>query len=89
MTVGCVAGDEESYDVFADLLDPVIDKRHGGYKKVKTLQNAQKNQKNFSTQHLQIKQTFKKRGACYSRANMNYWAEEQVCAEHLIPRTRL
>ena len=34
MTVGCVAGDEESYEVFADLLDPVIDKRHGGYSKV-------------------------------------------------------
>lgn len=33
MTVGCVAGDEESYDVFADLLDPVIEMRHGGYKK--------------------------------------------------------
>lgn len=35
MTVGCVAGDEESYEVFADLLDPVIDKRHGGYSKDK------------------------------------------------------
>lgn len=34
MTVGCVAGDEESYGVFAELLDEVIDKRHGGYKKV-------------------------------------------------------
>ena len=33
MTVGCVAGDEESYEVFADLLDPVIEMRHGGYKK--------------------------------------------------------
>ena len=33
MTVGCVAGDEESYDVFAELLDDVIEKRHGGYKK--------------------------------------------------------
>nr|AHW80375.1 creatine kinase [Cerebratulus lacteus] len=32
-TVGCVAGDEESYDVFADLFDPVIDGRHGGYSK--------------------------------------------------------
>lgn len=32
-TVGCVAGDEESYDVFAELLDPVIEKRHGGYTK--------------------------------------------------------
>jgi len=31
MTVGCVAGDEESYEVFKDLLDPVIDKRHNGY----------------------------------------------------------
>ncbi|XP_067930371.1 creatine kinase, flagellar-like isoform X2 [Watersipora subatra] len=32
-TVGCVAGDEESYQVFADLMDPVIDGRHNGYKK--------------------------------------------------------
>lgn len=30
---GCVAGDEESYDVFAELMDPVIDGRHNGYKK--------------------------------------------------------
>ena len=37
MTVGCVAGDEESYEVFADLLDDVIDKRHGGYPKVHVL----------------------------------------------------
>lgn len=33
MTVGMVAGDEESYDVFADLFDPVIEARHNGYKK--------------------------------------------------------
>jgi len=33
MTVGCVAGDEESYDVWADLFDPVIEDRHNGYKK--------------------------------------------------------
>ncbi|KAG2469085.1 creatine kinase M-type [Polypterus senegalus] len=32
MTVGCVAGDEESYDVFKDLFDPVIQDRHNGYK---------------------------------------------------------
>lgn len=32
MTVGCVAGDEESYEAFKDLLDPVISDRHGGYK---------------------------------------------------------
>ncbi|CAB4011137.1 creatine kinase M-type-like, partial [Paramuricea clavata] len=31
--VGCVAGDEESYEVFAELFDPVIEKRHAGYKK--------------------------------------------------------
>nr|BAD34673.1 creatine kinase, cytoplasmic [Namalycastis sp. ST01] len=30
-TVGCVAGDEESYTVFKDFFDVVIDKRHGGY----------------------------------------------------------
>eukprot|EP00494_Astrolonche_serrata_P016009 UN16170 len=32
-TVGCVAGDEESYDTFKDFFDPVIEQRHGGYKK--------------------------------------------------------
>lgn len=31
MTVGCVAGDEESYTVFKDFMDPIVDKRHGGY----------------------------------------------------------
>lgn len=32
MTVGCVAGDEESYEVFKDLFDPIISDRHSGYK---------------------------------------------------------
>ncbi|XP_061700739.1 creatine kinase, testis isozyme-like [Syngnathoides biaculeatus] len=32
MTVGCVAGDEESYEVFKDLMDLVIEERHGGYR---------------------------------------------------------
>ncbi|KAJ8280711.1 hypothetical protein GJAV_G00058060 [Gymnothorax javanicus] len=32
MTVGCVAGDEECYEVFKDLFDPIIADRHGGYK---------------------------------------------------------
>lgn len=31
MTVGCVAGDEESYEVFKALFDPIIEDRHGGY----------------------------------------------------------
>merc|ERR1719326_1154557 len=31
-TVGMTAGDEECYEVFKDLFDPVIDIRHGGYK---------------------------------------------------------
>ncbi|KAB5571456.1 hypothetical protein PHYPO_G00225160 [Pangasianodon hypophthalmus] len=30
-TVGMVAGDEESYEVFADIFDPVITERHNGY----------------------------------------------------------
>ena len=32
MTVGCVAGDEETYEVFKDFFDPIIDQRHGGFK---------------------------------------------------------
>ncbi|KAM9847021.1 creatine kinase, testis isozyme-like [Aulostomus maculatus] len=32
MTVGCVAGDEETYEVFKELFDLVIEDRHGGYK---------------------------------------------------------
>ncbi|CAD5124308.1 DgyrCDS12597 [Dimorphilus gyrociliatus] len=31
MTVGLVAGDEESYEVFGELFDKVIDDRHNGY----------------------------------------------------------
>ena len=34
-TVGTVAGDEETYDVFSDLLDPIIEGRHNGYTKDK------------------------------------------------------
>ena len=44
LTVGAVAGDEESYDVFCELFDPIIEDRHGGYKptdKHKTDLNAQ------------------------------------------------
>ena len=33
MLVGCVAGDEESYEVFHELFDQVIEARHNGYKK--------------------------------------------------------
>jgi len=32
MTVGCVAGDEESYEVFKEFFDPIIEARHAGYK---------------------------------------------------------
>lgn len=32
-TVGLVAGDEESYETFAELFDPVIEERHNGYRK--------------------------------------------------------
>jgi len=32
MTVGCVAGDEECYEVYKDFFDPIIELRHGGYK---------------------------------------------------------
>ena len=46
MTVGMVAGDEESYDTFSDLFDPVIDARHGGYKK------ENKHQTNLDPSHL-------------------------------------
>jgi len=31
MTVGAVAGDEETYEVFKELLDPIIDGRHNGF----------------------------------------------------------
>ncbi|XP_034784155.2 creatine kinase S-type, mitochondrial-like isoform X2 [Acipenser ruthenus] len=30
-TVGMVAGDEETYEIFADIFDPVIKERHNGY----------------------------------------------------------
>ena len=33
MIVGCVAGDEESYETFKEFFDEVISKRHGGNNK--------------------------------------------------------
>ncbi len=33
MTVGCVAGDEETYGVFSEFFDKVISGRHNGYSK--------------------------------------------------------
>ena len=33
LTVGAVAGDEESYDTFAELFDPIIEERHNGFKR--------------------------------------------------------
>ena len=36
MTCGCVAGDEECYEVFAEFWDAVIEKRHPGFKKTDT-----------------------------------------------------
>ena len=32
-TVGVVAGDEECYSLLADLMDPIIEDRHNGFKK--------------------------------------------------------
>merc|ERR1711970_1016975 len=32
MTVGAVAGDEESYETFKEFFDPIIEDRHNGYK---------------------------------------------------------
>lgn len=32
VSMGCVAGDEESYEVFAEFFDPVIEARHQGFK---------------------------------------------------------
>ena len=52
-TVGVVAGDEESYSVFADIFDPIIEERHNGYKKTdmhKTDLDASKIQGKYSRQ---------------------------------------
>ncbi|XP_077974522.1 creatine kinase M-type-like [Styela clava] len=46
MTVGCVAGDEESYETFAELFDPVIQARHNGYKK------TDKHRTDLNSEHL-------------------------------------
>lgn len=54
MTVGCVAGDEESYEVFKDLLDPVISDRHGGYKP------TDKHKTDLNFENLKVKRTFMK-----------------------------
>ena len=40
MTVGAVAGDEESYELFAPLFDKIISARHGGYGKWQRLRES-------------------------------------------------
>merc|ERR1711990_251835 len=56
MTVGAVAGDEESYEVFKEFFDPIIEARHNGYKatdKHKTcLDPAQLTGDNFDTKYV-------------------------------------
>ena len=39
-TVGAVAGDEESYELFAPFFDPVISARHNGYAADAKVKNA-------------------------------------------------
>lgn len=51
MTVGCVAGDEETYEVFKDLMDPVIEDRHGGYKP------SDKHKTDLNSENLQVNNT--------------------------------
>lgn len=46
VTVGAVAGDEESYDVFADFFDPIIEARHSGFK------NTDKHKTDLNPDHL-------------------------------------
>ncbi|XP_052100442.1 creatine kinase B-type-like [Mytilus californianus] len=50
-TCGIVAGDEESYQMFADVFDPVINRRHDGYlpfaQHISNLDSAQVNDKNM------------------------------------------
>lgn len=55
MTVGCVAGDEESYEYFKDLLDPVISDRHGGYKPT----DKHKTDLNFENLKVRSQDTYK------------------------------
>ena len=50
MTVGCVAGDEETYEVFKELLDPVIEDRHGGYKP------SDKHKTDLDPEHLKVRE---------------------------------
>jgi len=56
MTVGAVAGDEESYETFKEFFDPVIEARHNGYKatdKHKTcLDPSQLEGDNFDTKYV-------------------------------------
>lgn len=52
MTVGCVAGDEESYKVFKNLMDLVIQDRHGGYKP------GDMHKTDLNPEHLRVKPAF-------------------------------
>ncbi|KAK1339556.1 hypothetical protein QTO34_020239 [Cnephaeus nilssonii] len=57
MTVGSVAGDEESYEVFKELFDPIIEDRHGGYKP------GDEHKTDLNPSHLQVRAAGRRGGA--------------------------
>lgn len=66
MTIGCLAGDDESYEVFADFFDLVVEARHNGYKKT--------DQHSTSFDFKEDKSVFEKSsstGPCRVRGNRN------------------
>uniref|UniRef100_A0A665X5J4 creatine kinase n=1 Tax=Echeneis naucrates TaxID=173247 RepID=A0A665X5J4_ECHNA len=96
MTVGCVAGDEETYDVFKDLLDPVIQDRHGGYKP------TDKHKTDLNADHLKVLQPWTSRvndlkeaensvslcgdlkGKYYALKNMTEAEQQQLIDDHFL-----
>uniref|UniRef100_A0A8C0J8F7 creatine kinase n=1 Tax=Chelonoidis abingdonii TaxID=106734 RepID=A0A8C0J8F7_CHEAB len=68
MTVGCVAGDEESYEVFKALFDPIIQDRHGGYKP------TDQHKTDLNPDHLQLKEP----NTALSLTPLNCWEHIKI-----------
>ncbi|KXJ25076.1 Creatine kinase, testis isozyme [Exaiptasia diaphana] len=84
MTVGCVAGDEESYDVFGDLLDPVIEARHGGYKKTDKHKTDLNPENLKGGDDLDSNYVLSSRGKYYPLNKMTEKEQDQLIEDHFL-----
>ncbi|KAJ3603685.1 hypothetical protein NHX12_028429 [Muraenolepis orangiensis] len=82
-TVGMVAGDEESYEVFSEIFDPVIKDRHNGYD-VRTMKHPTDLDSSKITAGVFDERYGDLEGRYYSLGDMSQAEQQQLIDEHFL-----